>query len=252
LELSDVAGLRLLVVEDADELDWAGADAVAETIAANPAATIAAATGNTPMGLYAQLAERRRTGDLDAGAITAVQLDEYLGVAAGDRRSLYGWMQRSFLDPLGVGADRVVRLPRDGDVPDRCAEFDRTLDARGGLDLAVLGLGRNGHLGFNEPPTPPDAGTRVVELSEVTREDNARYWGALEDVPSSAVTMGLRQLLRARGIVLVVAGERKRAIAHRVLEGPVGPDAPASFLREADGEVTVIVDRDCWGEGDPR
>jgi glucosamine-6-phosphate deaminase len=247
-----VAVPRLLVVEDTDELARAGADAVAETIGATPAASIVVATGNTPMGLYAQLAERSVSKGLATGAITAFQLDEYLGLAVDDRRSLYGWMRRSFLDPLGVGEDRVVRLPLDGDLDEGCAAFDRVIDDRGGLDLAVLGLGRNGHLGFNEPPSGPDAGTRVVELSAVTREDNARYWEAGADVPSSAVTMGLRHLLRARRVVLVVAGARKREIAHRVLEGAVGTDVPASFLREVVSDVIVIVDRECWGEGSPR
>jgi glucosamine-6-phosphate deaminase len=247
-----VAAPRLVVVSDADELARTGADVVAEAIAATPSASIVAATGNTPMGLYAQLAERHASGAIDTGAITAFQLDEYLGLAVDDRRSLYGWMRRSFLDPLGVGQDRVVRLPLDGNVDEGWASFDRAIDDRGGLDLAILGLGRNGHLGFNEPPSDPDAGTRVVELSAVTREDNARYWEAGSDVPSSAVTMGLRHLLRARRIVLVVAGASKRAIAHRVLEGPVGPEVPASFLREAESDVTMIVDRECWGEGDPR
>ena len=203
------------------------------------------------MGLYAQLAARRRSGVLDTGGITAFQLDEYLGLAAGDRRSLFGWMRRSFLDPLGVAEDRVVRLPHDGDMDEGCAAFDRALAARGGLDLAILGLGRNGHLGFNEPPSGPETPTRVVELSPVTLEDNARYWGETADVPTTAVTMGLRHLLRARRIVLVVSGAGKRAVLHRVLEGPVGPEVPASFLREAESDVIVIVDRECWGEGEP-
>jgi glucosamine-6-phosphate deaminase len=242
---------RVLVVEDADELDRAGADVVAVAIAATPAASIVAATGNSPMGMYAQLAERRASGALDTGTITAFQLDEYLGLAVDDRRSLYGWMRRSFLNPLGVGEDRVVRLPLDGDLDEGCAAFDRAIDDRGRLDLAVLGLGRNGHLGFNEPPSNPDAGTRVVELSAVTREDNARYWGDVEAAPATAVTMGLRHLLRARRVVLVASGVGKREVLHRVLAGPVGPEVPASFLREADSDVIVIVDRECWGEGEP-
>jgi glucosamine-6-phosphate deaminase len=245
-----VAGPRLLVVEDADELDRAGADVVAETVAATPAASIVVATGTSPMGLYAQLAARRAAGDLDTDAITAVQLDEYLGLAPDDRRSLYGWMRRSFLDPLGVGDDRVVRLPTSGDLDEGCAAFDRAIEGRGRLDLAILGLGRNGHLGFNEPPSSPSSGTHVVELSAVTREDNARYWGDVADVPTSAVTMGLRHLLRARRIVLVASGPGKQAIVHRVLEGRVGPEVPASFLRDAESDVVVIVDRACWGDGD--
>jgi glucosamine-6-phosphate deaminase len=249
--VSRVDGPRVLVVRDADELDRAGADVVADAIAATPSASMTVATGRSPMGLYAQLAARRRSGRLETGAITVFQLDEYLGLAADDRRSLFGWMRRSFLDPLGVTDDRVVRLPTGGDIDQGCAAFDRTLAARGRLDLAILGLGRNGHLGFNEPPSGPETPTRVVELSPVTLEDNAGYWGEAAHVPSTAVTMGLRQLLRARRIVLVVSGAGKRAVLHRALEGPVGPDVPASLLREAVSDVTVIVDRDCWGEGEP-
>jgi glucosamine-6-phosphate deaminase len=246
-----VDGPRVLVVESAGELDRAGADVAAEALAATPAASMTVATGRSPMGVYAQLAARRRSGSLDTGAITAFQLDEYLGLVADDRRSLFAWMRRSFLDPLGVTDDRVVRLPVDGDMDEGCAAFDRAVEARGGLDLAILGLGRNGHLGFNEPPSDPECPTRVVELSPLTLEDNARYWGDGAHVPKAAVTMGLQRLLRARRIVLVVSGQDKRGVLHRVLEGPVGPAVPASFLREAESDVTVIVDRDCWGEGGP-
>lgn len=239
---------RLLVVEDAVELNRAGADLVAEVLAATPAASVVAATGRTPMGLYAELAERRRSGLVDTGTVTAYQLDEYLGLEEDDRRSLLGWMRRSFVEPLGIDGDRVVPLPVDGDVQAACATFDRVLRERGGLDLAILGLGPNGHLGFNEPPSGPDAATRPVRLSPASIEANARYWGEAADVPGEAVTMGMDQLLSARTIVLVVSGASKRAIAHETLEGPVGPDVPASFLRETDADVTVIVDRAAWGE----
>jgi glucosamine-6-phosphate deaminase len=243
-----VAGPRIQVVEDADELGRVGADLVAEVIAKTPAASIVAATGRTPMKLYATLAARHRAGVLETTPLTAVQLDEYLGLEPGDRRSLFGWMRRSFLDPLGVHDERVIRLPLDGDLDEGCAAFDRALDARGPLDLAILGLGPNGHLGFNEPPSGPASPTRAVELSPITINANAGYWGAAEDVPPTAVTMGMRHLLSARSIVLLVSGVGKRAIVHDATEGPVGPEVPASFLRECDGDVTVIVDRAAWGE----
>ncbi len=148
------------------------------------------ATGTTPMGLYAELATRRSAGLLDTGAITAVQLDEYLGLEPDDRRSLFGWMRRSFLEPLAIDDARVVRLPLDGDLDDACAAFDRGLEARGGIDLAILGLGHDGHLGFNEPPADRWAPTRAVTLTDVTIEANARYWGDVADVPTRAVTIG--------------------------------------------------------------
>jgi len=242
---------RVIVVEDDRELGRRGADVVAGVLAAIPAAWVAVATGRSPLGMYAELADRRRTGLVDASAITAVQLDEYLGVAPDDGPSLFGWMRRSFLEPLGVDADRVVKLPLDGDIEAGCAAFDRTIAGHGGLDLAILGLGMNGHLGFNEPPADADAPTRVVRLSSTTLDDNAHYWGAGDRVPETAVTVGLRQLLDARRVLLVVSGTGKHAILRRALEGPVGSDVPASFLQRAGADVIVIADRTAWeGEGD--
>ncbi|MBI3647700.1 MAG: glucosamine-6-phosphate deaminase [Actinobacteria bacterium] len=249
MEADRVGGPRIQVVQDADELGRAGADLVAGVFAATPAASVVVATGRTPMGLYAELAGCRRSGLADTTRITVYQLDEYLGLEPGDRRSLFGWMRRRFLEPLGITGERVVRLPLGGDLEGACAAFDRALEERGGLDLAILGLGPNGHLGFNEPPSDPWAPTRVVDLSPVTIVANASYWGEVADVPTRAVTMGMGQLLSARAIVLVVSGKSKREIAHRALEGPVGPGVPASFLQEAASGVTVIVDRAAWGNG---
>jgi glucosamine-6-phosphate deaminase len=244
-----MSGMRIELVEDADQLNQTGADVVADAIGATPTASVVAATGRTPMGLYTELGARRRAGLLDASAISVFQLDEYLGLQDDDRRSLFGWMRRSFLEPLDVTEDRVVGLPLDGDLEAACAAFDRALASAGGLDLAILGLGTNGHLGFNEPSSGPEAPTRAVELSPLTIEANARYWGDVADVPERAVTMGLAQLLSARTIVLAVSGASKRAIVHEVLEGPIVPEVPASFLRKTDADVTVIVDRAAWGRG---
>ncbi len=237
------------MVEDDSDLARTGADLVADAIAGGAEVAVVAATGRTPMGMYAELAARRRSGLVDTGGITAFQLDEYLGLGPDDRRSLLGWMRESFLDPLRVPDDRVVRLPVDGDLEEACAAFDRALEARGGLDLAILGLGTNGHLGFNEPPSAPDAPTRAVDLSPATIRANARYWGDVVDVPARAVTMGMRQLLSARKIVVAVSGRAKRTILRRVLEGRVEPDVPASLLRLSGSNVIVIADRAAWSDG---
>jgi glucosamine-6-phosphate deaminase len=241
---------RILVVDDPAALARAGADVVAGAIEATPSASVVVATGTTPMGLYEELASRGRAGLVDPDAITAIQLDEYLGLAPEDRRTLFGWMRRAFLEPLAIEDARVLRLPLEGDLVVGCAAFDRGLEDRGGVDLAILGLGQNGHLGFNEPPADRWAPTREVRLTDVTIEANARYWGEVADVPTRAVTIGLGPLLSARTILLVVSGAAKHAIVHAALEGPVGPEVPASFLRDAGAEVTVVVDRAAWeGEG---
>ena len=235
------------VVDDASWLALVGADVVAGVVHDDGPVTIVPATGETPVGMYAELAERRTRGDLDTDGVSIVQLDEYLGLAPDDRRALFGWMERTVLEPLAIDPGRVARLPTDGDVDAACVEFDRALGRRGGIDLAILGLGDNGHLGFNEPPSAATSPTRAIELTPATIRANARYWGSTSDVPTRAVTLGLRPLLAADTIILLVSGARKHHIVHRALEGPVGEDVPASFLREAAANVTVIVDRDAWG-----
>ena len=234
------------VVDDASWLALVGADVVAGVVHDDGPVTIVPATGETPVGMYAELAERRARGDLDTAGVSIVQLDEYLGLGPDDRRALFGWMERTVLEPLAIDPGRVARLPTDGDVDAACVEFDRALGRRGGIDLAILGLGTNGHIGFNEPPSDATSTTRTVELTADTIAANARYWGSEGDVPTRAVTLGLRTLLDARHILLLVAGASKHAIVRRALEGPVGEDVPASFVREARGSVTVLVDRAAW------
>jgi glucosamine-6-phosphate deaminase len=243
-------GVRLVVVDDAEALAAAGADLIGELLASGTARRVVAATGLTPIDLYAELGTRRRSGAIDPSGLTVFQLDEYLGLDAGDRRSLLGWMQRTFLEPLDIADDQVVPLPLVGDLETACAAFDRMLDERGGLDLAILGLGTNGHLGFNEPPSSPEDGTRAVRLRPETVAANARYWGDGAGLPRRAVTMGLRQILAARRIVVLASGAAKRDVAHAALEGPVGPSLPASFLQDVKADLSVIVDRAAW-EGEP-
>ena len=243
-----MADPHIEVVDDAASLARAGADLVTGLVHPDGPVTIVPATGETPVGMYAELAARRARGDLDTSGVSVVQLDEYLGLERDDRRALFGWMGRTVLEPLAIDPGRVERLPTDGDLEVACAAFDRALSARGGIDVAILGLGVNGHLGFNEPPSDAASATRTVELTPATLASNARYWGSERDVPHRAVTLGLRALLDARAIVLLVSGAGKREIVRRALEGPVREDVPASFVRQARGTVTVIVDRAAWGD----
>ena len=238
--------MDLIVTADYAALSRVAADRIAATIAAHPTAAIVAATGDTPMGAYRELAARLRRAAIRTDRLRVFQLDEYVGVGPEDRRSLYGWMERAFLAPLGIPAARVVRL--DGTAADPgavCRAYDAAVRAAGGVDLAILGLGPNGHLGFNEPPAAPDAPTRVVDLTPESVVSNARYWGDPEEVPRRALTAGMEVLLAARQTLLLVSGTSKRAILRRVVEGPAVPDVPASFLQRSAG-VTVLADEAAW------
>ncbi len=235
--------MRIVVTEDYAALSRAAADLVADVVARIPDAAVIVATGETPMGLYRELVERRARGVLDASRLRVFQLDAYLGLGPDDDRSLYRWMRESFLDPLGIPAAHVTRLPGDAADPEAvCRAYDRAVAQAGGIGLAILGLGPNGHLGFNEPPVEADAPTRVVTLTEESVESNARYWGGRDRVPPRALTAGMAVLLAARQTLLVASGARKRDILRRTLDGPVTPDVPASYLQHIPN-VTVVADR---------
>ena len=246
-----MARLSITVVDDYDSLSVAGADFVGSLVSSKPSARVVVATGATPMGLYRELADRARAGSLDTSRVTVFQLDEYLGIPSDDHRSLFGWAVRSFVEPLRIPLENVVRVPADGD-PAACAAYDRAIDDSGGYDLAILGIGGNGHIGFNEPPSDAFAPTREVALSAGSVRSNASYWGGEEHVPRRAVTVGMTALLSARKILLLASGTRKREIVRRALLGPTTPEVPASHLQDAE-DVTVMVDREAWnGQGRSR
>ena len=226
---------------DYASLSRTGAAWVAERIREKPDLNLLAATGNTPLGLYEGLAARYRAGELDPSRLCVFQLDEYLGVGDEDPRSLYGWLARALLRPLDIRAAQVVRLPGDGNAKETCRRYDEAVQAVSGLDLAVLGLGPNGHLGFNEPPSDAHAKTRVLSLTEASLASSAGYWGDMA-VPTEAITAGMDVILGAKRILLVVSGAHKREVLRRALHGPVTPELPASYLR-AGASVTVLTDR---------
>jgi glucosamine-6-phosphate deaminase len=230
------------VAADEREVAAIGADVVAEVVGAKPDAALVCATGRSPLGLYREVAGRAGRGEIGLGRVLIFQLDEYVGVGEDDPRSLYRWLERDLLVPAGIAAGQVVRLSEDArDLPAACARYDEAVASAGGIDLAILGLGPNGHLGFNEPPSPADAPTREVELAPASIESNAAYWPEGLDVPRRALTAGMTVLLAARRVLLVVVGEHKRSILRSVTTGPPTPDLPASLLAGA-AAVTILCD----------
>ena len=241
--------MRLIVVEDYDSLSRKGADLVSSVVSSRPAANTVLATGQTPVGLYRELHSEQEKGRVDLTKLRIFQLDEYLGLDSQDPRLLYNWMKREFLEPIGVPETNVVQLPSDpSDPEDVCREYEETISVAGGFDLAILGLGANGHLGFNEPPAYPDSPTRVVELSDDSIESNARYWDGHERVPLQALTVGMKELLAAKHILLVVSGVHKHTAIRRVIEGPITAHLPASYLQQRPN-VTILADQEAWYSG---
>ncbi|MGI8657290.1 MAG: glucosamine-6-phosphate deaminase [Candidatus Limnocylindria bacterium] len=238
--------MELREADDAGALAREAAEIVAETVANHPGALVMAATGETPMGTYAELVRQRAGGALDSSGMRIAQLDEYLGIGPEDPRSLFGWMHRALVEPLGIGPDRVIRF--DSQEPDAdlaAREYDARIQAAGGINLAILGLGVNGHLGFNEPPSDASSPTRTVHLSPDTLASNAAYWGD-RPVPTGAITAGMGVILSARRILLLVSGGHKAAVLTRVLESDPDPWLPASQLH-AHPNTIVLADRTARG-----
>jgi glucosamine-6-phosphate deaminase len=242
--------MQLIVVQDYAALSEVAADEIASLIEANPNAGLVLATGSTPIGAYRELAPRVQRGELDSSRLRVFQLDEYWGIEESDPRSLYAWLAREFIVPLRIPMENVGRLRGDArDAASECAAYEQKVLAAGCFDLAVLGLGPNGHLGFNEPPSDSGSPTRLVSLTNASIESNAHYWDRRETVPRRALTAGMDLLLASRKIILLVSGAHKRDILSQTINLAVTPELPASYLQNA-RDITVVADRAAWE--DPR
>ena len=228
-------GFHLAVFDTPAAAAEEAASRIAAAVRDRPDIVLGLATGNTMLGVYDHLAARHREG-LSLARATAFNLDEYVGLAPGHPAGFAAYMARHLGERTDLPASRM-HLPDPADP----AAFEEAIGGAGGIGLQLLGIGRNGHIGFNEPGTPPDSRTRVVTLSAGTRRANAGDFPAGEAVPPRAVTMGVATILEASEIVLLATGAAKAPALAHALAGPVGPEVPASFLRRHRA-LTVLCD----------
>ena len=233
--------LQIHLAPGLDELGEAAANAVlARLHAANRPQglpVLGVATGSSPLPLYQALARRQD----ELPQLRAFALDEYLGLPAGHPQSYAEVVRREVVEPLGLdGANVAVPDGGAADPEHAGAEYDAAITAAGGVDVQILGIGSNGHLAFNEPGSALDSRTRVVQLTESTREANARFFSSLDDVPTHALTQGLGTIFEARSLVLLAVGRSKAQAVAAALQGPVTPKVPASIL-QLHPDVTVLL-----------
>jgi glucosamine-6-phosphate deaminase len=239
--------MNVVVAEDYEDLSRRAAAWLRSALAGISNPTVVLPTGNTPIGLYRNLAADPNRQFL--GNARFVQLDEYQGISREDSRTLSGWFRSVFLQPLSIPMTALLSF--DPSVPNPDGEAARVDAAvtQAGIDVSVLGLGPNGHLGFNEPGSDFKSRTRVVELSEESIKSNAAYWGDKDQVPRRAFTLGLGTLASSKHTLLLVSGAHKAEILAATLEGPQSPQVPATCLKSF-RDVTVIADRSALGAGD--
>jgi glucosamine-6-phosphate deaminase len=234
---------RLLVLPTPDDAAAAAAERLIARLGAVPTSVLGLATGTTMEPVYRCLVAAHRAGRVSFAAATSFNLDEYVGLAADDPASYRATMRRMLFDLVDIDPRRT-HLP-DGMAADPAAEaarYEAAIRDAGGIDLLLLGLGGNGHVGFNEPPADLASPTHVADLAETTRQANRRQFPPDRAVPTQAITMGMGSILAAREIVLLATGPSKRAAVRAMLTGPVSAHVPASLLRRHE-QVTVILDR---------
>ena len=218
------------------------ADRIVAWIAADPACVLGLATGTTPIGLYADLVQDCTAGEVSFADVTTFNLDEYRGLDPKHDQSYRYFMKKHLFDHVDIDQART-HVPEGSnlDAEAVCAAYERAIEEAGGIDLQLLGLGPNGHIGFNEPEDTFPKATHCVDLTESTIQANSRLFDCIDDVPRQAYTMGIGTIMAARSVLVVVEGAHKAEIVKRAFFGPVTPQVPASIL-QFHQDATVIVD----------
>lgn len=234
--------MNILTFDSQEKLNEAGAGLLASIVQKKPDAVLGLATGGTPVGIYEQLVKKYRDGLVSFKRATSFNLDEYVGIAPTHEQSYRYYMQQHLFNHIDIIPERT-NVPNGNatDLQGECLHYDEAISEAGQLDIQLLGLGHNGHIGFNEPGEELSSGTHVVELAEKTRQANARYFASEEEVPRQAITMGMGSILKAKMILLVVKGEDKADIVKRALQGPITTDCPASLL-QTHPKLVVLLD----------
>lgn len=235
-------GLRIYQTKDYQAMSRKAANIISAQVILKPECVLGLATGSTPVGAYQQLVDWYQKGDLDFSGVTTVNLDEYKGLDGENSQSYRYFMNYNLFDHVNVDKSRTFvpnGLEEDGEK--ECARYDQVVAATGGVDLQLLGLGRNGHIGFNEPCDEFKKGTHLVALSQNTIDANSRFFDSIDEVPKFAFTMGIRTIMQARKILMVVSGEDKAEAVRKSFFGPCTPEVPASIL-QMHPDVILVAD----------
>ena len=234
--------MKIIRAKDYADMSRKAANIISAQVIMKPNCVLGLATGGTPVGAYQQLVEWYNKGDIDFSEVTTVNLDEYRGLPKDHPESYWSFMHRHLFDHVNINPARI-NLP-DGTNPDAdaaCAQYNQIIHSVGGIDLQLLGIGHDGHIGFNEPCSEFPKMTHEVQLTEMTREANKRFFDSIDEVPTAAFTMGIGTVMAAKKIVMVITGADKAEILNKVFFGPVTPEVPGSIL-QFHPDVTLICD----------
>ena len=238
--------MRIIKTKDYNDMSRKAADIMASVITLNPTCTLGLATGSTPIGLYKNLIASYESGDLDFSKVHSINLDEYKGLSGDNDQSYRYFMNQNLFDHVNI--DKANTNVPDGLAEDPAAmgeAYDAAIEAAGGIDLQVLGLGPNGHIAFNEPEEELYAGTHLTGLTESTIKANSRFFESIDDVPTQAVTMGIGSIMKAKKIIVLASGKGKHAVIEKIMSGRITTMCPGTLLL-AHADVTLIIDKDAY------
>jgi glucosamine-6-phosphate deaminase len=234
--------MKIYRTKDYEEMSRKAANLISAQVIMKPDCVLGLATGSTPVGIYKQLSEWCKKGDLDFSQVRTANLDEYKGLSRDHEQSYYHFMYTNLFQYVNIDlANTNIPDGTEEDSEKECGRYNQVLEALGGVDLQLLGLGNNGHIGFNEPGDSFDKLTHCVDLTESTIKANQRFFATEAEVPRQAYTMGIQTIMRAKKILLVVNGEGKAEILNKALNGPITPQVPASIL-QLHNDVVVVAD----------
>ena len=232
--------MKFITVDSYEELSKKAAGIIAAQVIMKPDCVLGLATGSSPLGTYANLTKMYEAGEVDFSKVTSVNLDEYVGLDGSHDQSYRYFMDTNFFSKVNINKEKTyVPSGIAADLVKEGKEYDELIKSLGGIDLQLLGIGFDGHIGFNEPESVFTVETHPVKLDESTIEANARFFASKDDVPRQAVTMGMMSIMQAKKILLIANGQKKKEVLEKAFNGPVDPMIPASIL-QLHPDVTVI------------
>lgn len=240
--------MRIIKAKNYEEISRRTANLILAQINLKPDCVLGLATGSSPVGTYEKMVEAYRQGDVDFSQVTTINLDEYRGIPKEHEQSYWRFMHENLFHHVNVKEEHIF-VP-DGENPDSddaCSKYDEIIAKSGGIDLQLLGIGLDGHIGFNEPDSSFPADTHCADLTESTIEANKRFFNSKEEVPRQAYTMGIKPIMQAKKVVMIVSGRNKAEILKKAFLGPITPEVPASIL-QLHPDFILIADEDALSE----
>lgn len=236
--------MRIITVENYEEMSKKAAAMVASQITLRPNSVLGLATGDTPLGMYEELIRMYNNKQIDFSEAKTFNLDEYYGINKENSQSYYYYMMKNLFNHININKENI-NIPNGmaQNIEEECIGYEKRISEVGGIDIQVLGIGVNGHIGFNEPDVNFEAQTHLVNLDEKTIESNSRFFKSIEEVPTKAISMGIKTIMHSKKIVLLANGISKAEAIDKTVNGKISPEVPASIL-QLHQDVTIIVDRE--------